>query len=1368
MHDDKLQIVTTNRENTCQLAMESSIFSCTQKENATGVEAWALVSSMENCVDQILCSAAELDSFLNTKKSEREEERTCAVVAKNDYKQNYDHIYPSASAHTKNTTTILVYGMLGTPVFHKMHELLLPQAIEGNIRYIFRHNPVQCTESTLLQGYGVALDIKNMEYKTIDDSSSDELFEEEDKGLGASDEDNLVDVEGFLFSRLFQRYPELKPELKDVRSSLIDQQRKTTSAGDGLKAWELKDLGLTAVHEIINAKDPFKRLQQISQDFPKYAKRLISSSKKVSQTLRNEIEANQEVIASKQGSNGNFVNTFYFNGIKILGNDDKFNAFNLLRILRKEFAAISQFEHLPSKYQAKQLMLQKLAIELKVDDSSSAPEIRLDFGSVKNQHVPLYLNNIETDEFSQNWPTSVDQLLQQSYNLVMLRKNMYEIIVIVDPVSNIGIQTMQHISMLHSRGAPIRFGFVFTNHELLENINDNLDINDIGLLHHITASDDLSKQAANAWHVAKVMANLVMKGVSASHDNSKMEQFLQIFLQTSDVEAEGISIEYLIEMYLFAIGSRKDAEARQDMIDILSSSKLDEVAYGMSARVKDKGVHLDCHLFNGKYINGLDLQSKLMHHLGTDQHLYGELVRQGVIQDTTKDLIGHLLKHEKAFDGLIPDMMAKMKSQDGEAEKVDEYQVIPTDKDPIFSAIPYFHYSDSRLVRKQQTLIAFVNFDIISGVRSAKHLLEFILTTKKVRIAILVTRSDTSDCVFGNEFMKLVSSLGPVIDDKALIQTCIESLDLVIEWLSKTERASDDDKVFKNQLSEIWTARHAQKWEHVQATNVQTARAQFQSFASLFKLVSSTSPITMYLNGRKVQLDGKRIFRPELLKILFQYDRQRRTTKIVKKLKLSKAKTLESIQEAHDQSNAIWKVCSVLGQYQSSTTERRKDTSDIDAELERRKSQITLSGNPAFQLRAYLDPVSESAQRMSTIFRVLHDRFNVTVNVVLCPRADYDVFPLTRFYRYIFGLEEEPAANFEKLPLAPILTVKIETPESWNVQVWHSIYDLDNLQVHDRVHDDQTAEYQLKSLSVAGQCLDTTSSYLPPPNGLQLQLLRGSRVGRVETRDTLVMQNLGYFQFQATPGQWTLELAPGRGRQVYQIVDAQGHIMTTVPILVNDFDTPHYDLFVRKQRGKENTILLDLEDVMMEDSPSTIEEENEEDSSTFSWIMQALSSVLYGTEEKAIGSTGSSEDETIHVFSLATGHLYERMLKIMMLSVTKRTSSRVQFWLLENFLSPAFKESIPILREQFGISIRLMTYKWPEWLRQQTEKQRIIWGYKILFLDVLFPLGLKKIIYVDADQVIRADLKELWDMDLQGHVCKCPSIDALISPLTYE
>mmetsp|Transcript_4835 Transcript_4835/g.7194 ORF Transcript_4835/g.7194 Transcript_4835/m.7194 type:complete len:268 (+) Transcript_4835:1-804(+) len=104
----------------------------------------------------------------------------------------------------------------------------------------------------------------------------------------------------------------------------------------------------------------------------------------------------------------------------------------------------------------------------------------------------------------------------------------------------------------------------------------------------------------------------------------------------------------------------------------------------------------------------------------------------------------------------------------------------------------------------------------------------------------------------------------------------------------------------------------------------------------------------------------------------------------------------------------------------------------------------------------------------------------------------------------------------------------------------------------------------------------------------------------------------------------------------------------------------------------------------------------------------------------------------------------------MMLSVTRQTSMPVKFWLFENYLSPSFKHIASAMAAEYGFEVAYVTYKWPQWLHQQTQQQRIIWGYKILFLDVLFPLHVKKVIYVDSDQVIRADLKELWEMDLQG------------------
>lgn len=57
------------------------------------------------------------------------------------------------------------------------------------------------------------------------------------------------------------------------------------------------------------------------------------------------------------------------------------------------------------------------------------------------------------------------------------------------------------------------------------------------------------------------------------------------------------------------------------------------------------------------------------------------------------------------------------------------------------------------------------------------------------------------------------------------------------------------------------------------------------------------------------------------------------------------------------------------------------------------------------------------------------------------------------------------------------------------------------------------------------------------------------------------------------------------------------------------------------------------------------------------------------------GAGGSDEDkdEYLNIFSLASGHLYERLMRIMMRSMVKVTKAPVKFWLLKNYLSPEFK-----------------------------------------------------------------------------------------------
>ena len=71
-----------------------------------------------------------------------------------------------------------------------------------------------------------------------------------------------------------------------------------------------------------------------------------------------------------------------------------------------------------------------------------------------------------------------------------------------------------------------------------------------------------------------------------------------------------------------------------------------------------------------------------------------------------------------------------------------------------------------------------------------------------------------------------------------------------------------------------------------------------------------------------------------------------------------------------------------------------------------------------------------------------------------------------------------------------------------------------------------------------------------------------------------------------------------------------------------------------------------------------------------------------------------------------------------------------KFWFIKNWLSPRFKDFLPHIAAEYGFEYELVTYKWPTWLHKQTEKQRIIWAYKLLFL---VGLGLSQHITLSAN-----------------------------------
>uniref|UniRef100_A0A8D3BWR4 UDP-glucose ceramide glucosyltransferase-like 1 n=1 Tax=Scophthalmus maximus TaxID=52904 RepID=A0A8D3BWR4_SCOMX len=381
-----------------------------------------------------------------------------------------------------------------------------------------------------------------------------------------------------------------------------------------------------------------------------------------------------------------------------------------------------------------------------------------------------------------------------------------------------------------------------------------------------------------------------------------------------------------------------------------------------------------------------------------------------------------------------------------------------------------------------------------------------------------------------------------------------------------------------------------------------------------------------------------------------------------------------------------------------------------------------------YDVVAIVDPLTREAQKMSSLLIVLSQVVNVRLQVFMNCRAKLSDMPLKSFYRFVLEsdvgflandtVSPGPVARFMELPESLLLTLNMITPESWMVQSVRSPHDLDNIHLQE-VNGIVAAEYELEHLLLEGHCFDLSTGQ--PPRGLQFTL--GTSRDPL-MYDTIVMANLGYFQLKANPGAWILRLRKGRSEDIYQVVTHDGTESPAdagdVIVVLNSFHSKIIKVRVQKNAEKIN------EDLLSETSESK------------------------GIWDSIKDEGEKKKEDVLNIFSVASGHLYERFLRIMMLSVLRHTKIPVKFWFLKNYLSPSFKETISHMAESYGFQYELVQYKWPRWLHNQHEKQRIIWGYKILFLDVLFPLAVDKIIFVDADQIVRADLKELKDLDLEG------------------
>jgi UDP-glucose:glycoprotein glucosyltransferase len=351
---------------------------------------------------------------------------------------------------------------------------------------------------------------------------------------------------------------------------------------------------------------------------------------------------------------------------------------------------------------------------------------------------------------------------------------------------------------------------------------------------------------------------------------------------------------------------------------------------------------------------------------------------------------------------------------------------------------------------------------------------------------------------------------------------------------------------------------------------------------------------------------------------------------------------------------------------------------------------IYVSSNEAeITLDLTIDPFTREFQRIAGMIDYVDSLGLAKVRMAIVPPAIIPDLPatLTAYYRSAISQDR---AVFTFLNDTTTYSAMPDMPASWVFESMYAAVDLDNILLSELSPSVHNGTYVLTNVMLEGLCF-AGEEYA---EGAELALLdgRGTRVS-----DTIVMRSSGYWQLPANPGVWDIDLGGQRSRTIYE--------MQPTELTVHSFAQRMFAVFVDVRPGMEGMRVYNL----------TISD--------------------------------TSNTTRVDVFSVASGHLYERLLKIMMLAVRRRSAFSVKFWIIKAFLSPQFKATLPIMAARYNFSYQLVSYKWPSWLRPQHEKQRIIWGNKILFLDVLFPLELERVIYIDSDQIVRTDLIELMRMD---------------------
>ena len=387
-----------------------------------------------------------------------------------------------------------------------------------------------------------------------------------------------------------------------------------------------------------------------------------------------------------------------------------------------------------------------------------------------------------------------------------------------------------------------------------------------------------------------------------------------------------------------------------------------------------------------------------------------------------------------------------------------------------------------------------------------------------------------------------------------------------------------------------------------------------------------------------------------------------------------------------------------------------------------------------------VDPLDEYSQKLATIVKSVADIPFVNTRILLQPSTEeVEDITIKRFYRGVYESSSpmfvdgkwssNSSASFELLPGSELFTTDLDIPTRWLTTLKESPIgvDMDNIKFDNYNNKNAYGVYELRNILIEGYARNVANGNAP--SGISMKLAKSGSI-----TDTIVMSTMGYLQLSALPGIWKLFLDSGKSSKHYSLLSASSNKFEA-----NTASLEYVDIGIFNLNGQ-----LIFPRLRKNPGYEGVEFSNDAEADKNEGIKNA------GIIQSVFKMDKPAKEADINIFTIASGHLYERFVGIMTASLRKHSHRLIKIWIIENYISSHFKRLLPYLSEKYDVEFELISYKWPNFLRKQREKQRSIWGYKILFLDVIFPQDLHKVIFVDADQVVRTDMQDLVDMNLEG------------------